>query len=38
MTFTVSLGMLFVVLVGAFVLGLLSPLFLLLYFVWNGNV
>jgi len=38
MTFTVSLGVLFVVLAGAFVLGLLSPLILLLYFVWNGNV
>ena len=38
MTFTVSVGIVLLVLGIAFVLGLLSPLFLLVFFVWGADV
>lgn len=38
MTFTLSLPILFFVLLLAFLMGLLTPLFIMLYFVWNAKV
>jgi hypothetical protein len=38
MTFTISLATMFSVLFVAFVLGLLSPLLLIIYMVWNAKI